>query len=128
MKLTQDVQREVDEVVPDYEGTLVERLADKFGATVRASTIYGEPVEREGVTVIPVAKAAWGFGGGMGRKGDGNGGGGGGGARVTPVGFIELSNGGAKFRRIRSSSLPIRLLCCAVSILLLKALLHQKKA
>ena len=52
-------------------------IAGKLGATARAATIFGDPVERDGVTVIPVARAGWGFGGGVGRKKDENGAGGG---------------------------------------------------
>src|SRR6266498_2179747 len=79
-------------------------MAEKLGAAARAATIFGEPVERDGVTVIPVARARWGFGGGVGRRRDEDGAGGGGGAQVTPVGFIELKNGEAEFRPIRTVS------------------------
>lgn len=43
---------------------LLERMAERIGAAAGVKTAYGEPVERDGVTVIPVAKVAWGFGGG----------------------------------------------------------------
>jgi len=43
------------------------RLADRIGARVSVKTVFGEPVERDGITVIPVAKVRWGFGGGAGR-------------------------------------------------------------
>ena len=43
-----------------------ERLAETIGAAARASAVFGEPVEGQGVTVIPVARAKWGFGGGSG--------------------------------------------------------------
>ena len=66
--------------------------------------MFGEPVERDGLTVIPVAKARFGFGGGGGSGGppgkEGSGSGGGGGAMVTPIGFIEVRDGRADFRRI----------------------------
>ena len=65
--------------------------AEKLGAVARAATVFGEPVERDGITVIPVAKARWGFGGGAGqRKEEGgrgkqeDGAGGGGGVQVSP--------------------------------------------
>jgi uncharacterized spore protein YtfJ len=84
--------------------TLLERIGETVGQRAQVSTIFGEPVEREGVTVIPVAKARFGFGGGGGsgsREGDeGSGGGGGGGVAVGPIGYIELHEGHAEFKRI----------------------------
>jgi uncharacterized spore protein YtfJ len=71
---------------------LVQRLAARTAAAARASSVFGEPVKRDGVTVIPVARARFGFGGG-GR-------GGGGRARVTPVGYIRVDSSGAAFRPI----------------------------
>jgi uncharacterized spore protein YtfJ len=91
---------------PESPSKFVGTMAERLGAAARAATIFGEPVERDGVTVIPVAKARWGFGGGAGsRKGE-DGAGGGGGAQVTPAGFIELKNGAAEFRPIKTLSLP----------------------
>ena len=50
--------------------------------------VFGEPYEREGVTVIPVAKVAGGGGGGQGAApgGEGEGSGGGFGLRAEPAG------------------------------------------
>jgi len=81
---------------------LLERLAERVGTAARASTVFGEPVARDEVTVIPVAKARFGFGGGGGRdESEGEeGAGGGGGVLVSPVGYIELRAGGTRFRRI----------------------------
>lgn len=81
-----------------------ERLAEKVGATARASAVFGDAVEREGVTVIPVARAKWGFGGGGGGRGGQEGAGGGGATSVSPVGYIELRAGEARFRRISGRS------------------------
>jgi uncharacterized spore protein YtfJ len=81
-------------------------MAEKLGAVAKAATVFGEPVERDGITVIPVAKARWGFGGGAGQRKDEEGAGGGGGVQVTPVGFIEIKNHEANFRPIRTSSWP----------------------
>ena len=85
---------------------LLQRIGQTVGDKAKVSTVFGEPVEREGITVIPVAKARFGFGGGGGggaRGGEeGSGGGGGGGALVSPVGYIEVSDGTAQFRRISS--------------------------
>lgn len=83
---------------------LLERIGEAVGQSARVSTVFGEPVEREGVTVIPVAKTRFGFGGGGGsgsRQGkEGSGGGGGGGAVVSPIGYIEVRETGAEFKRI----------------------------
>jgi uncharacterized spore protein YtfJ len=83
---------------------LLQRIGQAVGDKAKVSAVFGEPVERGGVTVIPVAKARFGFGGGGGAGGregqEGSGGGGGGGALVSPVGFIELRDGAATFKRI----------------------------
>lgn len=84
--------------IPDATG-LIERLAERLGAQARASTIYGEPVDREGVTVVPVARAVWGCGGGSGRDDEQQvGSGGGGGMIVTPMGYIEIKDGESTYR------------------------------
>jgi hypothetical protein len=48
----------------------ISAMAEKLGAVAQASTVFGEPVERDGITVIPVAKARWGFGSGAGQRKD----------------------------------------------------------
>lgn len=90
-----------EEVLTGNNETFVERLANQFGITANAKHIYAEPIERQGVTVIPVAKAKYAFGGGGGKKDGEEGSGGGGGVAVTPVGYIEIKNGETRFRPIR---------------------------
>ena len=97
-------------------------MAEKLGAVAKAATVFGEPVERDGVTVIPVAKARWGFGGGAGQRGDEDGAGGGGGVQVTPVGFIEIKDHEANFRPIRTVSLPWIIAGGVLSLFLLSTL------
>jgi uncharacterized spore protein YtfJ len=106
------------------------RLAERLRASASASSVFGEPVERDGVTVIPVARVRWGVGGGSGRgtgrgrgRGRGKAGaaeatelneqgeqnegtGGGGGVQASPLGFIELRGGQARYRRVHD---PLRL-------------------
>ena len=98
---------------------LLERVAQAVGGKATAATIFGEPVEREGVTVIPVAKARFGFGGGGGGgtrgEDEGSGGGGGGGAMVSPVGYIEVHDGAAQFKRI-STPLEVAVVVGAASL------------
>ena len=108
--------------------TLVQRIGQTVGERAQAATVFGQPVEREGITVIPVAKARFGFGGGGGggtRAGaDGSGGGGGGGALVSPVGYIEIHDGAARFRRItRPTDLVPLVLAASLAALALKRLL-----
>jgi uncharacterized spore protein YtfJ len=96
---------------------LLKRIGQTVGDKAKASTVFGEPVEHAGVTVIPVAKArfAFGGGGGEGARGgqEGSGGGGGGGALVSPVGYIELREGTAQFRRISSPADVLALVAAA---------------
>jgi uncharacterized spore protein YtfJ len=78
---------------------LLARLAERVGARFDASNVFGAPVERDGVTVVPVATIRFGLGGGGGsdpRKGqDGEGGGAAGSASAT--GYIELKDGRSRF-------------------------------
>lgn len=82
---------------------VAEHLAELVGGSAAASKIFGEAVERDGVTIVPVGRTRWGFGGGGGQEKGGRGSagsGGGGGATVRPIGFIEIRDGHARFRRI----------------------------
>lgn len=85
--------------------TLLERLADKLGARASVTAVYGEPVTRGNVTVIPVAAIGFGFGGGAGHETGtaktGEGGGGGGGATARPCGFIEITDDTATYKPLR---------------------------
>ena len=87
------------------KGEFIERLAERIGARAQASAVFGEPVERGGVTVIPVAKATWGVGGGSGEKAGEHGLGGGGGMAIAPLGYIEVRDEGAVFKPIRDPRL-----------------------
>jgi sporulation protein YtfJ len=93
-----DAREEADRVAAGRGFT--ERLAERIGAAARASAVFGDTVEGQGITVIPVARAKWGFGGGSGGRDGEQGAGGGGGTSVSPVGYIELRAGEARFRRI----------------------------
>ena len=44
----------------------VERIAERIGAQATVKAVFGDPIERDGITIIPVAKVRWGFGGGAG--------------------------------------------------------------
>ena len=100
--------READEAAAGPFGGFVSHLADRVGLHATAGAVFGDPVQRDNVTVIPVAKVRWAFGGGggSGTKGGikgadtGEGAGGGGAATASPIGYIEIRDGQASFRRI----------------------------
>jgi uncharacterized spore protein YtfJ len=102
------------------------RLAEKVGAQANVNAVFGEPIEREGIVVVPVAKVRWGFGGGAGSRpvpaaalagaatdgaagepgiddgaaAAGSGQGGGGGVTADPIGWLEIGPDGAEFKPI----------------------------
>lgn len=59
------------------EHNFVERIAETIQTNANARQIFGEPVERNGVTIIPVGRVSWSFGGGGFGHGAGERGGGG---------------------------------------------------
>ncbi len=85
---------------------LLMRLAEVIGARAGVEAVFGEPIRHESLTVIPVARVRWGFGGGAGSadgpaSGPASGSGGGGGVAADPVGYLEIGPDGATFRPIR---------------------------
>jgi uncharacterized spore protein YtfJ len=126
MQIAESVKQEVAESKLTESGSFIERFAKTLGATTRASTIFGEPVVKDGITVIPVATARWAFGGGGGQRGEERGSGGGGGVILRPVGFIEISSDRAEFRRISSVPVaPVAVLSASVGLLLFRWLLKR---
>lgn len=96
----------------DVAGDMLTKLAERLGGAATASAVFAAPVEREGMTVVPVAKVRWGFGGGFGPNKEGaEGSGGGGGVMARPMGFIEIREGQAQYRPLRD---PLRLAATAL--------------
>lgn len=99
---------------------LLEGLAEKLGGKASVRRAFGEPITAHGVTIVPVARTGFGFGGGMGRESGadkvGAGGGGGGGAEVRPLGYIELRDGVAVYRPIRDPWVDVALPLAALLI------------
>jgi uncharacterized spore protein YtfJ len=71
----------------------IERARDVL--TVRR--VFGDPIERDGVTIIPAAKVRGGGGGGGGEGPDGRGSGGGFGVSATPAGAYVIKNGNVRW-------------------------------
>jgi uncharacterized spore protein YtfJ len=101
-------------------GSPLSGLTDRISSHLSVETVYGTPVERDGVTVIPVAVARLAFGGGGGtdpskhQEGEGAGMAG----MVTPTGYIELKDGRTRFVPVvRPAVMLALLLAGAVAVL-----------
>ena len=85
----------------------LERLVDRIGGQTGIRAVFGEPIVRGELTVVPVARIRWGFGGGEGSAGESgagpvsdSGSGGGGGLAADPIGYLEIGPEGATFEPI----------------------------
>ncbi|MDJ1014902.1 MAG: spore germination protein GerW family protein [Paracoccaceae bacterium] len=86
----------------------VERLlkgtVEELDKLLNAKNVLGDPIEREGATVIPLVSYGFGFGagGGEGSKVSGLGGTGAGGG-IKPIGAIILDSDGARVEAIKGT-------------------------
>lgn len=97
--------------------TLLERLADKLSGRASVTAVHGEPITADGITIIPVAKVGFGFGGGAGREvGATKNGDGGGGAEARPLGCIKIRDGTATYKPIRDPWSDVVLPLAALAI------------
>ncbi len=114
------------------KSTFLERLAEKVGMSAKVTRIFGEPVERDGVTVIPVSKVMYGFGGGAGTKANEEGSGGGGGVNISPLGYIEINQGATRFRTILDPQIIMGMVAIGgffalLTVRSISKILHPKK-
>ena len=72
-----------------------EDILTRVGDQLAIERVFGEPIERDGVTVVPVAVAIGGGGGGTGPADQGNGGGFGG--MVRGIGVYTIRDGRVRF-------------------------------
>ncbi len=111
----------------------LERLGEKVGAQATVRAVFGEPIERADLTIVPVARVRWGFGGGAGTgtavggpaamadiSGDAttvpSGSGGGGGVVADPLGYLEIRPTGAVFQPLGPVNVnPMLVLAAGVS-------------
>ncbi len=91
-------------------------LAERVGGHADARMVYGDPIERDGITIVPVATVRWGFGIGSGYRGAPMRTGGGG-ATATPTGYLELSGGRCRFVPLHASTRRSGALAAAASML-----------
>jgi uncharacterized spore protein YtfJ len=104
-------------------------LADRLGGRFTASTVFGAPVERDGVTVIPVATVRLGFGGGSGgdRRSEQSGDGGGGGGSGTAAGYIEIRDGYSRFVPVVHPARMLAMLCATAVAMALSLRVRQAR-
>ena len=96
---------------------------DRMGARASVTAVFGEPIERDGLTVVPVARVRWAFGGGTGGTGvpdrspgeSVSGAGAGGGISAEPVGYVEIGGGRARFRAIAGLPSPVFILASGLT-------------
>jgi len=103
--------------------TTTDEMVRRIGSIpddLSAGACFGTPVERDGHTLIPVARINFGygmgFGGGSGGKGipgdfatapetgEGGGGGGGGGGSATPVAIIDITDGDVQIKPVEDTT------------------------
>jgi uncharacterized spore protein YtfJ len=74
-------------------------LARSVADATTVRRVFGDPIERDGVTLVPVASVSGGGGGGGGHDAGGQEGEGGGlGVRARPVGAFVLRDGEVRWR------------------------------
>lgn len=93
----------------------VKSVVDKFSSTGDVSRVYGEPIEKDGRTIIPVASVTYGVGGGHGRHGKSSesgdeGEGAGGYVSAKPIGVVEITAEKTRFIRFSQFSFFFTLL------------------
>jgi uncharacterized spore protein YtfJ len=78
---------------------LLERIQEAEDA-ISVRRVFGEPVEKDGITVIPTARVTGGAGGGAGEAPEGEGGGTGTGLGLSakPVGVFVIADGSVSWR------------------------------
>ncbi|MFZ0704385.1 MAG: spore germination protein GerW family protein [Candidatus Korobacteraceae bacterium] len=88
---------------------ILQSMAERLATSASVKQVFGEPVERGGRTVIPVARVQYRLGGGYGggeqeggavnRPLAAGGGGGGGMVKAKPAGALEITDAGVRFIR-----------------------------
>ena len=84
-------------------GSLMETTMQNIKNMVDVNTVVGEPIfTPDGITLIPVSRVTYGFGGGGAEfaQSKGYGGGTGCGVRVEPIGFLVVKDGNVRMLNV----------------------------
>jgi uncharacterized spore protein YtfJ len=110
---TNEAMDQARTAAPQPMDKILDRLGERLGAQATVKAVFGEPIERGDVTVIPVARVRWGLGGGSGTgpvgsattngEGSGTGSGAGGGMMAAPMGYLEVRPTGASYVPLASA-------------------------
>jgi uncharacterized spore protein YtfJ len=137
--MTSEFSGKFGTMVNELKENLMESVAGKLGLPAGVSKVFGEPIERQGVTIIPVSQIIWGFGGGSvpvtNARSDDTGDkptakleniGGGGGIIASPLGYIEIKDGKTIYRPVFNLNTML-LTIFGFSYYIVKAVLKSKK-
>ncbi len=88
---------------------MLQSLAERFATTASVKQVFGEPIERAGRTIVPIARVKYRLGGGWGGGEQENatvdrplaagGGGAGGVVKAKAAGALEITDAGVRFIR-----------------------------
>lgn len=113
MTTTNEAMDQARAAAPQPMDKILDRLGERLGGQATVKAVFGEPIERGDVTVIPVARVRWGLGGGGGSgpaeraasngEGQASGIGAGGGMMAAPLGYLEVRPTGATYVPLASA-------------------------
>lgn len=102
---------------------MLDTIMDRFQEHFTVSQVFGPPVERDGITVIPVATISGGGGGGSHQDEATEDGGGGFGGSARPAGVYEIRDGQVQWR----PTVDVNRLAIAGAIVLSAFLLSRRR-
>ncbi|MEL6549023.1 MAG: spore germination protein GerW family protein [Pseudomonadota bacterium] len=84
--------------------TLLKGTVEELNRLLNAENVLGDPIEKDGATVIPIVSYGFGFGaGGTAGAKTGNGAGTGGGGGIKPLGAIIIDQEGARVESVQGA-------------------------
>ncbi|HZU12368.1 MAG TPA: spore germination protein GerW family protein [Chloroflexota bacterium] len=111
--------------------TAIHDLIAEARDTITVRRVFGDPYEKDGVTIIPAATVLGGLGGGVGNSdsGESHGGGGGGGVMAWPSGAYVLREGEVTWQPALNLNLVILggQLVGLVTVLALRSLFEARR-
>jgi len=113
----------------------VERLlkgtVEELEKLLNAKNVLGDPIEKDGATVIPIVSYGFGFGAGGGGGGEGakkgTGGGTAGGGGIRPLGAIIIDKDGARVEAVKGAMTSIAEIVSDTAAVALNRAAKEKK-